>query len=64
MRGLLKLAPHREACLFSVTDMPALQKLALYREEGRTRGGDIVRVAGMASHDHCERVPQLRQVLS
>jgi gentisate 1,2-dioxygenase len=30
------------AVLFAVTDAPAIQKLDLYREEGRTPGGDIV----------------------
>ena len=33
-----------EAYLFSVTDAPVLQKLGLYREEGRTAGGDVVAV--------------------
>jgi gentisate 1,2-dioxygenase len=33
-----------DAYLFSVTDAPVLQKLGLYREEGRTASGDIARV--------------------
>lgn len=41
----VNLAPLREAYLLSVTDMPTMQKLGLYREEGRTKSGDIVRVA-------------------
>jgi gentisate 1,2-dioxygenase len=34
-----------EAYLFSVTDAPVLQKLGLYREEGRQPSGDVVSVA-------------------
>lgn len=33
------------ALLFSVTDAPAIQKLSLYREEGRTASGEIVTLA-------------------
>lgn len=40
----VNLTSHGEAFLFSVTDRPVLEKLGLYREEGRTRDGDIVRV--------------------
>lgn len=33
------------ALLFAVTDAPAIQKLGLYREEGKTERGDIITVA-------------------
>jgi gentisate 1,2-dioxygenase len=33
------------ALLFAVTDAPAIQKLALYREQGRTAKGEVVTVA-------------------
>jgi gentisate 1,2-dioxygenase len=35
----------REAILFSVSDKPAIEKLGLYREEGRTVSGEVVTVA-------------------
>jgi gentisate 1,2-dioxygenase len=36
---------NRDAVLFSVHDRPAIEKLGLYREQGRTAGGEIVTVA-------------------
>lgn len=33
------------AILFAVTDSPTIQKLDLYREEGRTSSGEIIRIA-------------------
>jgi gentisate 1,2-dioxygenase len=33
------------AMLFAVTDAPVIQKLALYREQGRTAAGDIKTIA-------------------
>lgn len=35
----------REAVLFSVSDRPAIEKLGLYREEGRSPSGEVVTVA-------------------
>ncbi|MBI4635099.1 MAG: cupin domain-containing protein [Candidatus Rokubacteria bacterium] len=40
----VNLERNAEALIFSVTDMPAVQKLGLYREEGKTAEGEIVRV--------------------
>lgn len=35
----------RSAMLFGVTDAPVIQKLSLYREQGRTANGDITLIA-------------------
>jgi gentisate 1,2-dioxygenase len=35
----------RDAVLFSVHDLPTIQKLGLYREQGRSSTGEIVTVA-------------------
>ncbi len=40
----VNLDPGQDAVIFSVTDMPAVQTLGLYREEARTPEGDVVRV--------------------
>ncbi len=34
-----------DAVLYSVTDSPTLKKLALYREEGKTDTGEVIRIA-------------------
>ena len=34
-----------DAVLYSVTDTPTLKKLALYREEGKTEDGEVIKIA-------------------
>ena len=34
-----------DAVLYSVTDTPTLKKLALYREEGKTDAGEVIKIA-------------------
>ena len=34
-----------DAVLYSVTDAPTLKKLALYREEGKTAAGEVIKIA-------------------
>ena len=41
----INLSESGDAVLYSVSDEAALSKLELYREQGRTRAGDIVAVA-------------------
>jgi gentisate 1,2-dioxygenase len=40
----VNLDGHKDAVIFCVTDMPAIQKLGLYREEGKTPDGDVVEI--------------------
>ena len=40
----VNLGSEADAILFSVSDAPAIEKLGLYREEGRTATGDIVSI--------------------
>ena len=41
----VNLRGDRDAVLFSVSDFPTIEKLGLYREQGRTAAGEIVTVA-------------------
>ncbi len=34
-----------DAVLYSVTDTPTLEKLALYREEGKTDADEVIKIA-------------------
>ncbi len=41
----VNLRPDRDVVLFSVTDLPTIRTLGLYREEGRTANGEVMNVA-------------------
>ena len=41
----LFLSSEDDAVLYSVTDTPTLKKLALYREEGKTDAGEVIKIA-------------------